>query len=77
MNFKEKKIEYLESEEWLQFKNPSKVDSLNSKEQYVLNFRIQNIYIKAINAEVERGKYMNKSEFLRAVVRNYFLPPLK
>lgn len=72
----ENRTSFLESDEWLKFKEPSKVVIHNSKEHSVLIFRIPDVYIKAIDAEVDQGKYMNRSEFLRDIVRDYFLPPL-
>lgn len=73
MSNKESKVEYLKSDEWLNFKSPSKVNVTETdNDRTHVSFRLSPKYVEAIDSEVAKGKYTNRSEFFRDVIRNYF-----
>lgn len=67
------KANYLKSDEWLDFKDVPELNGNIPPEIHNLQFKIDKKYVKAIDSEVDKGKYLNRSDFLRELVRQYFL----
>jgi len=64
---------HLKSPEWINFLIPAGVNSKSARDHCHLNFKLSFLYVHAIDGEIAKGRYLNRSEFMRAIIRNYFL----